>query len=266
MAYPEWDGSSTYPPPEEEKQGGYFSAEDLSKISVSRDQRKMYDMLAMLGWGGNMGYGAQGYGNQGYGSNTYGGYGGMMPRQMTTAQKATGIGGSVVGLISDFSSMLSAGNEHRDYANEILDQNMEMPGGIHEAETELIKLSQGLPGYEVLKQRIMNTVPTLMSQFEQLGSTNQVLAELGKAGGRASYQLDSLGVQNEEAKLRNNLALINFLGNVKAPMQAKINEFDINKKLAADQERLLASKEDAQGVENVASDLISLVGLAGLMG
>lgn len=169
----------------------------------------------------------------------------------------------VLGLFSDISSMFSANNEHAKYADEIMKQRLDMPAAIQQAKEGYQALSQGLPGYEVLRQRAINNTPRMLTQFEQLGSTNQILAELSKAGQRTGYMLDTLNMENENQKLRGNMALLNFMSSVEAPMQTRINEFNISKKLAAAQERMLGAKEGNQAVENVTSDLVSLFSMVG---
>ena len=70
----------------------------------------------------------------------------------------------------------------------------------------------------------------------------------GQAG--LSEQKRKLGVVDAETKARNEELFANFLANVKAPAEARIQEFDINKILSAQKEKMAGTQDLWGGISS----------------
>jgi len=153
---------------------------------------------------------------------------------MAGINAALGLGGGIMGKI-----------KHDDYANLLEDQELNMPGAMGSAESIYQGLaSQGLPGKETIQDSIDATIPgTLSAAKEVVDSPSALLDLLSKSSSSVAEQTRNLGVQDAQAKTQNEAMLADFYTRAKAPMEMQINQFDIQKTLDAERERMLGWSE-----------------------
>lgn len=151
-------------------------------------------------------------------------------------------------------------NSHDKYASLLESQNLTMPQSIPQAEGMARSMaSNGLVGYEKYKADILNNVAGNTAQAKELGSGNSVLKLLSDSISGSNDAIQNLDIQDENAKRQNQMQLINFLTTVKAPYEQRIQEFDLQKKMAAEQERMAGDKENQSGIMDTIGSLAGLV-------
>lgn len=154
---------------------------------------------------------------------------------------------------------ISANKKHKEYAKMLQGLSMTMPTAITDAET-LYKgnASQGLPGYETYMADIESLLPSTVNVGrEVVDNPSQLLDMVAKASATAGSKIRDLGIEDADAKLKNEVALANFLSSVKAPMQNDIQMFDIQKKVAGQQEKMAGAAELWKGIGNFGGTLDS---------
>jgi hypothetical protein len=153
---------------------------------------------------------------------------------MAGINAALGLGGGVAGYF-----------KHNDYADLIEDQELNMPGSMGSAESIYQGLaSQGLPGKETIQAGIESAMPsTINTAKEVVDSPSALLDLLSRSSASTAEQTRNLGVQDAQARVGNEAMLADFYTRAKAPLEMRINEFDIQKTLDAERERMMGLSE-----------------------
>lgn len=164
---------------------------------------------------------------------------------MSGIQAALGLAGGAVGMW-----------QHNKYANLLEDQNLTMPDAMGKAESIYGGLaSQGLQGYDTIQQNIESRMPsTINLAKETVDSPSALIDLLAKTNAESAAQTRQLGVQDAQAKSYNQNVLGDFLSRAKAPMEMQLQQFEIQKKLDAERERMLGWSElfgSAVGAGNI---------------
>jgi len=145
---------------------------------------------------------------------------------------------------------------HDRYARLLETLQLDLPSAIIQAETGYRELARrGLPGIEQYKQDVLNLFAQSMTEADKTGNINTRMSQLSSSQKMVTDALSSLNLQDMSQQMRNQLTLLKFLDTVKAPYQQNILEFDIQKKLAAEQERMIGGQEAMQGATNATYDI-----------
>lgn len=153
-----------------------------------------------------------------------------------------------------------ANKQHKKYADLLMQQNMTMPSGITDAEGIMKgNAGEGLQGYESYMNDIQSLLPnTVNAAKEVVDNPSQLLELVSKAQSTAGSKIRDLGIADADAKLRNEVAYANFLSSVKAPAEQAIENFNIQKTLGAEQERMVGKAEMWKGIGSLGNSIDSL--------
>lgn len=109
--------------------------------------------------------------------------------------------------------------------------------------------SKGLPGKETIEDDIQSQVARTMGLGKQVADSPSALLDLlSKSNEGATANMRQLGVQDASAQLGNRMQLAEFLSRAKAPMQAMIEDKNINLGISAERERMVGTQELLQGI------------------
>lgn len=152
-------------------------------------------------------------------------------------------------------------SSHDKYAKELEEQKMEMPESMKGAE-EILKhtAGTGLPGAESMKEEVMANLAQTIQSGREIGTPSAMLGLLNQSSAKASQQLRQINIQDEDAKLRGKMALANFFMSAKAPMEWRMKQFDIEKNLAVQKEKMAGTSELLGGISQ------GIGGMFGVMG
>lgn len=161
--------------------------------------------------------------------------------------------GLVTGLLSTLvgaGSGLLANKSHRDFADYLNDQKFTMPTAMDSAESEFRNIaSKGLPGKETIEDDIQSQVARSIGLGKQVADSPSALLDLlSKSNEMATSNLRQLGIQDASAQLGNRMQLAEFLSRAKAPMEAMIDDKNINLGISAERERMMGTQELIQGI------------------
>lgn len=153
-----------------------------------------------------------------------------------------------------------ANTQHKKYAELLMNQKMTMPSGITDAEGIMKgNAGEGLQGYESYLAKVNSLLPnTVNAAKEVVDNPSQLLEAISRAQSTAGSKIRDLGIADAEAKLQNEVAYANFLSNVKAPVQQQMENFDIQKTLGAQQERMMGKAEVWKGIGSFGNTLDSI--------
>ena len=162
------------------------------------------------------------------------------------------IGGGIATTISAGARIVNgyiARREHEKYAKLLEKQKMTVPGSIYDAENIYRSLaSDGLPGKETMQANIEGYLPEVVNASKEVvDSPSALMDALTKASTNVNNNLRNLEVSDANAKVQNQGLLANFLSSVKSPIEMNIENFEIQKSLAAARERMLGKRELVQG-------------------
>lgn len=150
---------------------------------------------------------------------------------------------------------------HKKYANLLEEQQLTLPRSLNEAESIQRNLStQGLIGYDTMRQGLFDSLAELTNKASETGEPASVLKTLADSYTKVEDTLNNLQISNADAKMKNQLALMTFLSQVKSPYEQRIQEFDISKRLAAEQERMQGKKDLMEGATSLVTNESAAVG------
>lgn len=145
---------------------------------------------------------------------------------------------------------------HNRYADLLESLELDLPDAISQAETGYRQLARrGLPGIDQYKQDVNNLFAQAMTEADKTGNLNTRMGQLQTSQKMVTDALTKLNLQDMSQQMRNQLTLLKFLDSVKAPYEQNIKEFDIQKTLAAQQERMKGTQEAMQGATNATFDI-----------
>lgn len=155
-----------------------------------------------------------------------------------------------------------AKREHDRYASQILSTRKEVPSSVEQAEEILGSLAQtGLPGKEQIGQTISDQVARSYGQAQEaLGSYPDVFSFLTELQTKEAAGLTNLEVQDQQARVANLRAFTEFLTNVKTPVIRDIEQFNIDKILAAGRERMAGTAEMMEGASRGIGGALQVAG------
>jgi hypothetical protein len=148
-------------------------------------------------------------------------------------------------------SSLTQNKQRKEY-QEILDkQNMTIPSGITEAEQIYKQLANvGLPGAENIKENIFAAAAGNLSEARRTtGNMSDYLEILNRAFTGAEDRATGVDVQDATMKATNKGQLAQFLAGTKAPFEQQIQEFNIQKALDSQREKMNSTNNIFNTVE-----------------
>jgi len=167
--------------------------------------------------------------------------------------------GAALNLATGLAKGIAGKVAHNKYAKELGEVNMEMPSSILEAES--IKKSmanRGLAGYDTMLGDIDSGVSTTMNKAKEISSNpNSLMNALIQSSTEAERQKRGLGVQNAQTLDANKNSLAQFLSTVKSPAEQRINQFEIDKKIAQAKEKMQGTAELFGGIESGVGNALS---------
>ncbi len=134
-------------------------------------------------------------------------------------------------------------SQHNKYADMLMGLEKTMPESILRAEGLYEEqATQGLPGFESIKSDIEGTMSSTVAAGKQvIDSPSALLGLLAELSANVAGGVRKLGVEDEMARLRNKMMLAQFLTSAKAPAEMRIEDFDIDKQIGAEKERMTGS-------------------------
>lgn len=157
-----------------------------------------------------------------------------------------------VNVLTGIAKGLIARGAHKRFAKTLGGLKMELPSGISEGEAILQdQAGRGLAGKEIIAGNIeAGTASNIDALREASTSPTALLDAITKSNTVQTTALANLDVTDAQTKDRNSTMLASFLGTVKAPAEARVNQFEIDKKIAIAKEQMMATKELLGGVES----------------
>jgi hypothetical protein len=150
---------------------------------------------------------------------------------------------------------------HKKYADLLMQQKLTIPRSLYEAESiQRNQATQGLPGYDNMRQGLFDSLAEVTNKANETGQSSSVLKTLADSYSNVENTLNSLQITNADAKMKNQLALMGFLSSVKSPYEQRIQEFEISKRLAAEQERMQGKKDLMEGATSLVTNESGAVG------
>lgn len=145
---------------------------------------------------------------------------------------------------------LFAKREHNKFADKIAETDMSMPGSMSGAEAILAEMAdQGLPGVENLIGDVRSDAASTMSQAKSVVDNPQDLLDaLIDVETKSNQSIRGLGVQDAQMEAQNKNILSNFLGQVKAPAEFRLQDFENQKMLAEARERMMGNSALMEGI------------------
>lgn len=127
-----------------------------------------------------------------------------------------------------------------------------MPSGITEAEMLYKQLANvGLPGAEKIKENIFAAAAGNLSEARRTtGNMTDYLEILNRAYTGAEDRAGGVDIQDATAKANNTAALAQFLSGVKAPAEQNIQDFNIQKNLDIQREKMVGTNNIFQTLES----------------
>ena len=178
---------------------------------------------------------------------------------MALTSLALGFGSALPGILGG----IFGKGEHDKYAELLMQQELTMPRGITGAEEILGRQSQqGLIGKDIIEGGIEESFSDIMRTAKTVADSPSALTEAliqGQVG--VSGQKRKLGVEDAAAKAANLKAFSNFLANVKAPAEQRIQEFEINKILGAQREKMAGTQDLFAGISGGIGGGLSAYGM-----
>lgn len=150
------------------------------------------------------------------------------------------IGATALSVLPGLLGGIFGKSEHNKYAELLMQQKLTMPEGISEAESIFGKKAQeGLIGKDLIgasiDENLSNTIRTAKTVAD---SPSALIEALIQGSTSAAEQKRKLGVEDATVRSGNEAMFANFLANVKAPAEARLEEFEINKILSAQAEKM----------------------------
>lgn len=166
------------------------------------------------------------------------------------------------------SGLLSAGGgifskfKHDEYADYLRSMNLQVPDSVYSAENIYRDMaSKGLPGKDTIEADIQSQMARTMGLGKEVVDNPSALLDLlAKSSEGATANLRQLGVQDASAKMQNEAMLAQFLGSVKAPTELNVNQFNMQKDIAAKAEEMAGYKELLNGLSSGLSSAMTGVG------
>jgi len=175
---------------------------------------------------------------------------------------ALGIIGAALNLVTGIAKGVAGKVAHNKYAKQLADLEMKMPSTLAESESIRKNLAnRGLAGYETMMGDVDSGVSTTMNQAREISSNpNSLMNALIKSSTEAERQKRTLGIQDAEVRDKNLSSLERFLSAVKAPAEARVNQFDLDKKIAMAREKMLGTAGLMGGIESGVGNALSAYG------
>jgi hypothetical protein len=166
------------------------------------------------------------------------------------------------------SGVLSAGGgifskiKHDEYADYLRSMNLQVPDSVYSAENIYRDMaSKGLPGKDTIEADIQSQMARTMGLGKEVVDNPSALLDLlAKSSEGATANLRQLGVQDASAQMQNEAMLANFLSSVKAPTELNVNQFNMQKDIAAKSEEMAGYKELLNGLSSGLSSAMTGVG------
>ena len=164
----------------------------------------------------------------------------MIGAIMGAANLATGIAKGIV-----------AKSAHNKYAKQLESMEMKMPDAVSQAEGVRTDLAYGdMPGFADMMAGVDSNTASTMTQAKQVATSPAALMDALVQSSTAGEQgKRELGVQNAQAQQTNQASLARFFESVKSPAEQRIIQFDIDKKIASNKERMQGTADLMGGVE-----------------
>ena len=152
--------------------------------------------------------------------------------------------------ISAVSSIVQ-NSQRKDYQETLKKQQMTMPSGITEAEMIYQQLANvGLPGAEKMKENLFATAAANLSEARRTtGNMSDYMEILNRAFTGAEDRASGIDIQDAQAKAANMGALAQFLSGVKAPAEQNIQNFNIQKALDIEREKMNSTNNIFKTIE-----------------
>ena len=149
-------------------------------------------------------------------------------------------------------SSLVQNKQRKEYQSVLAKQNMSMPSGITDAEMIYQQLANvGLPGAEKIKENIFATAAGNLSQARRTtGGMGDYFEILNNAFTGAEDKASGIDIQDAQMKAGNSAQLAQFLAGVKAPAEQGIQQFDIQKALDMQREKMEGTNNIFQTIES----------------
>ena len=151
---------------------------------------------------------------------------------------------------------------HRKMAKTIQEQEKTIPESLLRAETILEDLAvQGLPGLDNMRAELEAELPTSINQLKELA-----VSPSGTLGAAANMQtsinkgLRGLLVEDADRKTANRSALANFLTFPMAQAENRVEDFNVQKNIMAQEEKMAGVSELFEGIGGGISGAISAFG------
>lgn len=152
--------------------------------------------------------------------------------------------------ISAVSSIVQ-NSQRKDYQETLKKQQMTMPSGITEAEMIYQQLANvGLPGAEKMKENLFATAAANLSEARRTtGNMSDYMEILNRAFTGAEDRASGIDIQDAQAKAANMGTLAQFLSGVKAPAEQNIQNFNIQKALDIEREKMNSTNNIFKTIE-----------------
>lgn len=159
--------------------------------------------------------------------------------------------GAGLNFVTGIAKGIMAKSAHNKYANNLSGLEMEMPSAVKEAEGILkSNANANMAGYADMLAGVDSGTAKTMTQAKDISSSPTALMDaLIKSTTAGQQTKTQLGIQNAQYRNAQDERLASFLSSVKAPAEQRINQFDIDKKLAVARERMVADKALMEGIE-----------------
>ena len=157
---------------------------------------------------------------------------------------------------SDLVNSFIANRMHQEYAKKLETTDL-TPASIYEAESGYRNnATRGLQGVDTMRQSLFSSIPAMTNKAQEVGQSTSVLKALSDSYTNVENALSQLNITDADAKVKNQMALMQFLSSVKAPY----DEANIAKMFAAERERQAGKKELMAGASSLVQNESGAVG------
>jgi len=170
--------------------------------------------------------------------------------------------GAGLNLVTGIAKGIIAKKAHDKYAKTLDGIKMEMPNAVLQAEGIKSDLAYGdMPGFDTMMGEVDSGTASMMTKAKQVATSPAALMDaLISSSTAGEQQKRQLGVQNAQSQMQNQDSLADFFSRVKAPAEARIDQFEIDKEIAIAKEGMQGTQELMGGIEGGIGSAFSAFG------
>lgn len=151
---------------------------------------------------------------------------------------------------------------HDQYAARLERMNKEIPEAVQQAdELYEVMAQEGLPGKEIIQESISDQIASAYGKAgEQLGAYPDLFTYLTNLQTNEARTMRDLEVEDARAKLANMQQYAQFLSTIKGGYEADVEQFNLDKILAAERERMAGTAEFMEAANRGIGGSIAMYG------